>query len=368
MPGATENRLDIHGTLGTPGSDPAIGIHGEDTRLSIAKSGFISAVLGVEVDGVSSNIVNRGLVSVDNVGFFLDDSAGRLVNYGHITTASLGTAVSQSAASGKFTVENHGVIGGYVAFQLEAPELVVKLGETSEIHSSIGMLIHSTAGQTAKITNDGLMSNVAGYAYNNIGDGEDVILNRGTIYGDIILHEGDDRFTDKGKFLGELSGGGGNDTFILRRATEIVELAAGGTDTVKIGRSFALDANIENLVALGGKNATLTGNDSANTIKGNAGNNVIAGGVAADILTGGGGKDTFVYAKFDGGDTITDFKQGQDGIRIEGFTQFTSFGDLDIVKSGKDVRISFADENGADFILVENQKVADFDKGDFLFG
>ncbi|CAN7437246.1 hypothetical protein [Rhizobium sp. LjRoot254] len=368
IPGATGNRLDIRGTLGTPGDDPAIGIYGADTRLLIAKSGFVGAKVGVEVDGVSSNIVNGGLVSVDDIGFFLDNSAGRFVNHGTITAGSLGYAISQSATSGTFTAENHGVIAGYVAFHLEAPELIVKLGKTSEIHSSIGMLVHSTAGQTAEITNDGLMSNAAGYAYNNIGDGKDIILNRGTIYGDIILHEGDDRFTDKGKFLGELSGGGGNDTFVLRRASEIVELAAGGTDTVKIGTSFALDPNVENLIALGGRNTTLTGNDSANIIKGNAGNNVIAGGEGADTLTGGAGKDTFVYAKFDGGETITDFKQGQDRIRIEGFTQYDSFGDLDFVKSGNDVRISFADENGADFILVENQKIGDFDKADFLFG
>jgi Ca2+-binding RTX toxin-like protein len=168
--------------------------------------------------------------------------------------------------------------------------------------------------------------------------------------------------------LSFVTGGSGDDTFILRRHVSIIEGASGGTDSVRIGVTFGLTAEVENLRLTGKKNADATGNGEANIINGNSGNNVIAGGTAADTLSGGGGRDTFLYAKFDGGDTITDFRQGQDRIRIEGFTQFDSFGDLDFVKSGEDVRISFADENGADFILVENQKIGDFDKGDFLFG
>jgi Ca2+-binding RTX toxin-like protein len=365
---ATGNGLVIHGSLGTPGDDAAILIEGQDTSLTIAKRGFISAKYGIEVDGVSSDIVNRGLVSVDDLAFFLSDSTGRFRNYGEITTGSLGYAVNQSASSGSFLVENYGLIAGYAAFVLEAPELVVNLGKTSELRGSIGLLVNSDAGDTAKITNDGLIATSAGYSYNNTGDGRDVFVNRGTVHGQIFLGAGDDRLIDKGVILSFVTGGSGDDTFILRRHVSIIEGASGGTDSVRIGVTFGLTAEVENLRLTGKKNADATGNGEANIINGNSGNNVIAGGTAADTLSGGGGRDTFLYAKFDGGDTITDFRQGQDRIRIEGFTQFDSFGDLDFVKSGEDVRISFADENGADFILVENQKIGDFDKGDFLFG
>ena len=100
-----------------------------------------------------------------------------------------------------------------------------------------------------------------------------------------------------------LAGGAGNDTYIIRSATDIiVEGVGGGTaDRAKLALSFALaaDDNIEFLETLAPTAATainLTGSAIAQTITGNAGINILDGGVdaLADTLFGGLGNDTYV--------------------------------------------------------------------------
>ena len=57
------------------------------------------------------------------------------------------------------------------------------------------------------------------------------------------------------------------------------------------------------------------GNDQ---IWGDAGRDRLSGGLGSDSLTGGAGRDTFVLAKGEGVDTITDFQMGRDFIGLAG--------------------------------------------------
>ncbi|CAN7437112.1 calcium-binding protein [Rhizobium sp. LjRoot254] len=362
------NELRIGGTLGSTTVDPVLDIDAEGTKVVIEKSGYLTGSTGILLSAASSDIVNRGHIDANTAGIHLQASAGSLVNYGEISAGFNGYAVEQSATAGAFHFENHGAITGFGGIVLQAPDITIILGKASEILTVDAIRVDSGAGDTTTVTNAGLISASAGYAFRG-GNGVDDFTNRGAIYGIITLNGGNDRFTDKGKFEGVVTGGNGDDLFVVKSADTVInEAGAHGIDTVRTGVSYTLGSGIEHLVLTGGKNASLTGNGGANTLTGNGGNNRIEGGLEADILTGGGGRDLFLYAMLDGGDTITDFKQGQDRIRIEGFTLYDSFGDLDFEKSGKDVRISFIDENVTDFILVENQKIGDFDSGDFLFG
>jgi len=92
-----------------------------------------------------------------------------------------------------------------------------------------------------------------------------------------------------------LSGGTGNDTYIIKNAiTNIVESSGAGTDTVQIGTIYTLGANLENLVLTGVENINGFGNSLANTITGNFGNNSLDGGTGNDTLIGGLGDDIYV--------------------------------------------------------------------------
>jgi Ca2+-binding RTX toxin-like protein len=118
-----------------------------------------------------------------------------------------------------------------------------------------------------------------------------------------------------------LLGGAGNDTYVFNVGDTIIENANQGLDTVLAEASFALGANLENLVLVNGTTPINgTGNTLANTITGNSGTNTINGGLGNDTLTGGAGTDSFVFNTALGAsniDRITDFNVIADTIRLE---------------------------------------------------
>jgi len=94
----------------------------------------------------------------------------------------------------------------------------------------------------------------------------------------------------------ELYGGLGNDKYYVSSASvDVVEQAGEGTDTVyaTVDDSYALGANIENLVLAGG-DIDATGNALANDITGTAGSNVIDGAAGGDTMRGLQGDDTYI--------------------------------------------------------------------------
>jgi len=110
-----------------------------------------------------------------------------------------------------------------------------------------------------------------------------------------------------------LTGGAGNDTYILGAGDTITEAANSGTDTVMTSATYTLGTNLENLTltgttAINGTGNTLDnvliGNTAINTLTGGAGNDLLNGGLGNDILKGDAGIDVLEGA--DGNDALSD--------------------------------------------------------------
>ena len=87
-----------------------------------------------------------------------------------------------------------------------------------------------------------------------------------------------------------LTGGVGNDTYIVSTCDTVVEQANEGTDTVQSDVTWTLGANLENLTLTGTAASNATDNTLATTLRGNS---------AANVLTGGAGNDTYVVSTGD---------------------------------------------------------------------
>ncbi len=140
-----------------------------------------------------------------------------------------------------------------------------------------------------------------------------------------------------GAGLDTMIGGTGNDFFDINDAAsaaadKIVELAGGGTDTVRVKVSYTLQAasQVEFMrieFNSSAKPINLTGNGFDQTILGGGGSNVINGGGGNDRLTGDYGRDFFLFNTALNAarntDTITDFSVADDTIRLENTGVFT---------------------------------------------
>lgn len=117
---------------------------------------------------------------------------------------------------------------------------------------------------------------------------------------------------DGGAGADTLIGGLDGDTYVVDSAGDvIIELAGGGTDTVRSAVPYVLGDTIERLTLTGTANLDGAGNSLVNIITGNAGNNRLDGGAGADSLAGGSGDDTYLIDNI--GDTVREFSgQGND--------------------------------------------------------
>ena len=300
---ADDNGIEAHGSAnritnnGSIVADSAHGIYTHGTGDKIVNSGDISANYAIATDGGSAVIHNTGTLlgvfgginadlgnnSVTNQGTIVGLQSGIFVHLDHNTVANRGTVDVTSTAS------------------LDYSALYLFNGTGNLLHNTglatahqLGnhaVYLNTAAGQDNKLINHGTLTAPAVAVLGGAGD--ETIINRGVINGDVRLGNGDDTYDGRhGELNSAVRGGAGNDTYIVDDPDiTLIENPAGGTDLVKAASSFALGDNFENLTLIGAGDYRGIGNGLDNIITGNIGDNVLRGLDGNDTVSGGAGDD-----------------------------------------------------------------------------
>jgi len=122
---------------------------------------------------------------------------------------------------------------------------------------------------------------------------------------------------DGGAGADQMLGGAGDDSYVLDNINDmVIENAGEGKDTVYVGATYILGANVENLVLTGTASADAYGNSLDNALKGNSAENALVGGGGndgldgaggADLVVGGAGDDTYYFNRGSGADLVVEW-------------------------------------------------------------
>jgi beta-glucanase (GH16 family) len=203
--------------------------------------------------------------------------------------------------------------------------------------NAVGQFLHESGSSTAWFSATGSAPTLSGTAGND------------SIWGDSSVNV-------------TMSGGTGDDIYYLYSTiNRAVEAPGAGTDTINTWMSYTLPENFENLTVTGAGRYAF-GNAQDNIISGAAGSQIIDGGAGNDVLIGGGGADTFLFARGNGSDLITDFGK-DDTVRLNGYG-LSSFEQVmaRATQDGANLKLDLGDD---ETLVFANTKASDLDASQF---
>ena len=312
------NALTATGPAGT--DNYILGLAGNDTLNGGSGNDTLDGGLGA--DTMAGGAGNDTYI-VDNIGDVVieNPNAGTdtiLTSRGTFSLATSGANVENLTYTGVGIFRGIGndlanvITGGAVDDTIDGgtnaagvDTLIGGAGNDTYIIRNTGDVVTELAGagtdtELTALASRTLDANVENLTYTGVGN----FRGTGNDLANVITGgAGVDNLTDgtnsPGAGVDTLIGGAGNDTYNVSNVGDvIVELAGGGTDTVRTALiSYLLDANVENLTYTRAGNFKGTGNNLANVITSGAGADTLDGGVnttGADTLIGGAGNDTYI--------------------------------------------------------------------------
>jgi serralysin len=319
---------DLYGIDIDPGAD----------NVTVGNQGVIAAAsLGILSDAVNTRVTNSGTIETGPVGtaVYLGQAGGALTNSGSLTGQDVvtflasGTVVNSGTIHGTrsglelytyidptptMVIQNHGeIIGGSLgaidSFIENSTDLLIQ--NTGILSSTGAIAVDVTSANSMTLRNSGTVTTGATIAVDSTGTRVDLVNNTGLIEGNVIVDAGDDIMINGGTVLGDVDLGADNDFF---RATGdgIVSgqvIGQSGNDTL-IGASgnddFTGFVGDDLMVGHGGDD-TMLGGVGSDTLFGGDGDDSLDGGTNDDTLNAGAGNDTMI------GDTGNDLLVGRDG-------------------------------------------------------
>ena len=193
------------------------------------------------------------------------------------------------------------------------------------------------------------------------GDDSDTIIGNN---GEDTLHGDDGNDSIKGGFNWDtVYGDAGNDTVLGQNGNDTVSGGAGNDTVMGNNGDDVLEGDAgDDLLDGGPGDDMMRGGADNDTLLAGTARDTLVGGAGDDVLTGGNAPDLFVFNpdSATGDDTITDFEDGFDMIRINGSAEFS---DLTILPVGLDTLVTW--DGGS--VTLENT-VGLIDEDDFVYG
>ncbi|MDO6966523.1 calcium-binding protein [Rhizobium alvei] len=391
--GFSNTRIKIFGDLTTSSNDECgINATGGKTSIFVGATSNITvsgaAAVAIGGDGKNVSIVNHGHLESGEWGVNLNNG-GNVFNDGTIRgETGIEIACKDQNAAGRVTnerlidadsvgVDMTGLSSSATDTAAGAKTTATMInGEDGIIRSdNIGIIFRGTDGN--RLVNDGIIRAPRAMIDEDVST---TVINRGKIFGNVLLEGGNDTFITRGGSIdGKVYGGAGSDTYIITgisplQGFQIVEGIFKGVDTVKSSVSYTLGDYVENLVLLGNaQEATgnaldnrLVGSNKENTLSGYQGNDILDGRKGDDILHGHLGDDIFVFSRDYDRDTILGFEDGADKLKVEGMDSIYDYSAFStkIHQVGVNVEI---DLGNGDVLILEGMSKANISVSDFEY-
>jgi trimeric autotransporter adhesin len=270
---------------GGSGADSLVGGGGDDSYIVDNTGDVITELAAEGADGVSSSVSYTLAVNVENLtltGTSAINGTGNAKN--NILTGNSGNN-SLTGGAGNDTIDgaagNDTMIGG--------------TGDDLYLVNAAADVVTESAGEGTDTVQSSVAFTLGSNIENLVLTGTGAINGTGNASTNTLTGNSGANRLDGAAGADSMIGGAGNDTYVVDNAGDsIVELAAGGTDTVESSVTWALGAEIENLTLTGTTAINGSGNSLANMLTGNAAANTLDGGAGNDALAGGAGDDTYV--------------------------------------------------------------------------